>query len=574
MVITTKGALGPRSPAQQQQLGSPFTDDSHPLTAKPINLTGGHPLNLTGMPSAATTAAAQAARARYAPAVPYHPPTGGGPGTTQPLAKLRPPYYAAEGIKGVTLKLPPGVPAPSSQHAVEASSVEQQKIDNLKQQVELLEAELRTYREAGGGSQPAGGHGALVPAGQAPSSKREQELEERADELRKEALSAKLRERRAVEEMAEAKELLSEQRAKFTATRKELTAEVIEYQREMDELASGKRAIEADLADAQAALREREEFVHGFDGQMKLLQSQLQEREEERERAARDGEQLRVELNEERVAHAAVRERFEQLRAHQGQLEQMRAAHAEEAEKATAELRMSKLALEAEQHARQKADEDKAYLVKEAATLEATMQGLASTADFIQQENARLKREQATGRVAKVVGRFMVRKMRDKLVAAQASERSMRESQQALHTRFVQAEQKCAAIEREMMVSRRHQAERDAAYEQQKADASELSVENRMLLDRTEQMLADGQRYVAKLEQAEARCVELAAELEVVRQRAELERALRALRPEDLAAVSRVNSALAESIQSLLPRLDVAHAVSDSPATATGGYHP
>ena len=53
-----------------------------------------------------------------------------------------------------------------------------------------------------------------------------------------------------------------------------------------------------------------------------------------------------------------------------------------------------------------------------------------------------------------------------------------------------------------MMISRRRQAERDAAYEQQKADASELSVENRMLLERTEQMLVDGQRYVAKLEMA------------------------------------------------------------------------
>ena len=117
-----------------------------------------------------------------------------------------------------------------------------------------------------------------------------------------------------------------------------------------------------------------------------------------------------------------------------------------------------------------------------------------------------------------------------------------------------------------MMISRRRQAERDAAYEQQKADASELSVENRMLLDRTEQMLVDGQRYVAKLEMAEARCIELAAELELVRERAELDRALRALRPEDLAAVSRVNHALAESIQSLLPRLESSKKASEGGA--------
>ena len=227
------------------------------------------------------------------------------------------------------------------------------------------------------------------------------------------------------------------------------------------------------------------------------------------------------------------------------------------------------------------------YLVKEAATLEATMQGLAQSADLIALENAKLKREQSTGLVARVVGRFMVRTMRDKLVAAQAAERAMRSNQAEVHARVVHAEQKCTAMEREVMISRRRQAERDAAYEQQKADASELSVENRMLLERTEQMLVDGQRYVpklsrwprraqarrlhasahhgaltsphryvAKLEMAEARCIELAAELELVRERAELDRALRALRPEDLAAVSRVNHALAESIQSLLPRLE------------------
>ena len=512
------------------------------------------------MPSAHVTAAAAAARAAYkaAPA-PLYPPTGGGPGTQPyPPSKQK---HLPEGIKGVTLKLPTA--PPSSYGNTDASSVEHQKIENLKSQVALLEAELRTYRDMPtGGSAPqqaqmqASSGGVGGSSGGSLVAKREVELlEAKSDELRKEALSAKLRERRAVEEMAEAKELLSEQRAKFTATRQELTAEVIAYQRDLDELASAKRAIEADLADATGALREREEFMEGFDANVKLLQSQLQEKEEERARATQESLELRVELNEERVAFAALREKHDNLRAHQSQLDEMRSAHAEEAEKASAECRLAKMALDAEQHARRKADEDKEYLVREASTLQATIQGLASTADFIQTENARLKREQATGRVAKVVGRFMVRKMRDRLVAAQASEKSMRESQGSLHARYVQAEQKMNAMERELMIQRRRQADRDAAYEQTKADASELSVENRMLLDRTEQMLSDGQRYVHKLEQAETKVVELTAELVAMRERAELDRALRALRPEDLAAVSRVNSALAESIQSLLPRL-------------------
>ena len=62
------------------------------------------------------------------------------------------------------------------------------------------------------------------------------------------ASAAKLREKRAVEEMNEAKELLSEQRVKFVATRQELTAEVIAYQRDLDEMTSEKKTLAADLA--------------------------------------------------------------------------------------------------------------------------------------------------------------------------------------------------------------------------------------------------------------------------------------------------------------------------------------
>ena len=59
-----------------------------------------------------------------------------------------------------------------------------------------------------------------------------------------------------------------------------------------------------------------------YDSQIKLVSSQLKEREQEAERAALECDRLRAELNEERLAHAAVRERFEQLRAHQEQIAQ------------------------------------------------------------------------------------------------------------------------------------------------------------------------------------------------------------------------------------------------------------
>ena len=59
-----------------------------------------------------------------------------------------------------------------------------------------------------------------------------------------------------------------------------------------------------------------------YDSQIKLVSSQLKERDQEAARAALECDRLRVELNEERLAHAAVRERFEQLRAHQEQIVQ------------------------------------------------------------------------------------------------------------------------------------------------------------------------------------------------------------------------------------------------------------
>ena len=159
----------------------------------------------------------------------------------------------------------------------------------------------------------------------------------------------------------------------------------------------------------------------------------------------------------------------------------------------------------------------------------------------------------------------MVRKMQEQVRAARVSEASMRAGQTALHSRVVQADQKSAAIERELMLERRRNEVREGAYEQQKADASDLSVENRMLLEKTEQLLADGQRHAANVESLAAQNVELAAEVDILRDRLEVDQALRALRPEDLAAVSRVNTELAESIHRLLPRL------ADAQQQATGG---
>ena len=291
-----------------------------------------------------------------------------------------------------------------------ADSSEAQKIENLKRQVLLLETENSTLRDLGVMPQPGGVGNAGVDQSirhlrqdyartEAAYHKREVELTAKTEALRKEALAAKLRERRAVEEMAEAKKMLAEQREKFSATRQELTAEVVAYQRDLDELLTRKRQLEADLTDAVAALQEREQFVSGFDSEVRMLRSHLEEKHEEAARAVAEASGLRVELNEERVKLAALQQKYDTLRSHQGQVEAMRATAAGEAERAAVELRQLKVTLDAEAAARHKADDDKMYLVREAATLESTIQELTATADFISAENVRLKRETSTNKV-------------------------------------------------------------------------------------------------------------------------------------------------------------------------------
>lgn len=391
------------------------------------------------MASAHTAAAAAALRSQY---------MAGGYGHVVERPGSRP--LTAESVKGVQFK--GGGGGGSKPLAQAGGGTEQAKIDNLQKQVLLLEHHNRELRHA---SHAAGGGDGGGPAPHAAEAfaQREQELIAQGEQLRKEALSAKLRERRAIEDVAEAKRLISEQREKFTVMRQELTAEVVAYQRDLDELLTTKRQLEADLADALSVIREREQFVQGFDGEVRLLRSQLQTREEEAARYAREAGQLRVELNEEQVRAAAVQEKHEALRSHQQQLEEMRSSKAEEAERATVDLRQARIQLEAEtharttpprvclhtcmqarthtcirawqariqleaeMHARKKADDDKNFLVREVATLERTIQELSASADFISVENSRLKRDAATNKVSKVVGRFMVRKMQDRLGA-------------------------------------------------------------------------------------------------------------------------------------------------------------
>jgi len=314
-------------------------------------------------------------------------------GTTQTAPRRASAKAAHDGVTGVKLSTksapPAGVNFPD-QIAQEKTAA--YVIDNLKRQVALLEADNHALKGGGGssvsyGGSPqgglyGGGGGSSPPAvvgaddmfrklrgdyeaNEAGHAAREAELTAVAERMRKEALSAKLRERNALDEMAEAKELLTEQREKFAAARQELTAEVIAYQRDLDELAHVKRQLQADLTDCQNALRERAEFMETYDARMRMLETQLESKAEEGARAHKDNGLLRAELQEERAQAAVLKEKFDALRSKQAMFDDLRDSFGEEAQESIAELRKVKIELEQERHARKMADDAKNYLVAE-----------------------------------------------------------------------------------------------------------------------------------------------------------------------------------------------------------------
>lgn len=271
----------------------------------------------------------------------WNPPTGGGPGT-QPVKRGAKPGGGG-GITGVKMAYPPAPAADKLKggYTAESSSVEHKVIENLKKQVQLLEADNRALQELGQqAARGGGGGGAETRHAELAQQQREAELQAAAEQLRKEALAARLRERKALEEMSEAKEHLVQQREKFATARQELTAEVIAYQRDLDTLTQDKRQLQADLEDVKAELHSRQDFVQGVDAQVRLLESQLHEKAGEAARALGREAALKVELGEERVRLEQVKDKYENLRAAQGQMEGMRASQQATSERATAELRL------------------------------------------------------------------------------------------------------------------------------------------------------------------------------------------------------------------------------------------
>ena len=179
-------------------------------------------------------------------------------------------------------------------------------------------------------------------------------------------------------------------------------------------------------------------------------------------------------------------------------------------------------------------------------------------------ENARLKTEQERNKMTTVMSRFMIRKMREKQIAAQDAHKRIEGAQHGLHVALVKAQQKNDAIDTELAHQRRREAMREEHYRKQEEDASELTQENRLLLERVQLLGQTVDEHKAQLEKLHALQAQVQARNTVLQERADLAKALGAFKLEDLSALSKINTKMATSIDTLaqaIPKLEAATGV-------------
>ena len=93
----------------------------------------------------------------------------------------------------------------------------------------------------------------------------------------------------------------------------------------------------------------------------------------------------------------------------------------EEKAVAAAESRQLKMELEKERAALQQAEANCEFLVRESAQLKTARDEVVYSLELATKESQRLKEEEEKGKLTRVMGRYMIRKMREKLTVVQAS---------------------------------------------------------------------------------------------------------------------------------------------------------
>ena len=344
------------------------------------------------------------------------PPAGGGPGTLPSPPERR--SWASDNRK-------PSAPD---------GSIERKYIDNLQQQVYYLELELKHMRASGGAGVSKttgaeldatlrGGEGGTV------SELRERitVLEQRAERLREDALRAMIGEKREKEEMSRLAEKLAQQTQQSASEREELTMEAVGYQRELEKTYLSEKTLRMELGDMKQLLSSRETFVQDFDSKFRLLESRMAEKELELATALQQLESQRKEISDSHAAQTGLREKVDAHRRKEGLLGEQRKEAVEEAKNAIIELRQLQIKHEHEQQVRLAAEKNEAGVVRENQELVTLVKDITSTADLLSLENEKLKKEADQNKMVAVVGKYMIRKMSEKMIRAREGLRRVTE---------------------------------------------------------------------------------------------------------------------------------------------------
>ena len=322
--------------------------------------------------------------------------------------------------------------------------------------------------------------------------------------------------------------------------------------------------VRAELEQVTKQLEALKAFSEGADTEVRLLNSKIVEKEQSLATEAQRLDECRKELMDAQAQLHTLKTKDAASTSHAVHLEEARKAAAKEAEESGATLRLAQIELEQEKTGRKEADKTTDFLVRENAKLKTVLAELTGEHERLSTENARLKTEQERNKMTTVMSRFMIRKMREKQIAAQDAHKRIEGAQHGLHVALVKAQQKNDAIDTELAHQRRREAMREEHYRKQEEDASELTQENRLLLERVQLLGQTVDEHKAQLEKLHALQAQVQARNTVLQERADLAKALGAFKLEDLSALSKINTKMATSIDTLaqaIPKLEAATGV-------------
>ena len=439
------------------------------------------------------------------------------------------------------------------------ATVPVQYIANLQQQIFFLERKI----EALATPQKQDKEETLLATGQGPKAhlvaiQAEYAAKAKSDEETREKLqtglnAARIGHERAKEDLAEAKRRAESEKVKVLEERQELTAEIVGLQRQLDVAALNQRSLNAELSQVRAEHAELKRVTEGACTEREVLESQVSARDDKLLKAQERENELYKELGELREDLEALRNKYAEEVGIRASRDQKRL------EQKNSELEIARVTAAT---AEQEASANKLaynHAITEVKRLTGQNSSLKERGDDLEHKlkYAEMDRDDARflverNKMVSVLARFMIRKMRARMAAAERHSTALTAADKALHGKLVKAEQLKAALDAELALERQSAAIREEYYEAQASDAVRMVASHREQEDRVKELEQEVSDLTSALNTNRDRVVELLAQVETLSSRRDLAKATAELGLEDLAALSRSHASVSEAISSLV----------------------